>query len=263
MNQHLTTLIELQGLDNSIRALKSEIETLPRKVAEIEAQLADHIAAVEADKKKVADNQKSRRQREGEISSFREKISKHRSQMLEVKTNEQYKALVHEIEFHEVAIRKIEDQILAEMVESEALDKQLKESEKALAVEKSKVQEQVKQAQQRRQVDETSLASHQEQREAARARLDSRIYATYMRISGARRGTGITELVVDTCAACHVRLRPQAINEVMTNEQIIQCESCGCILYFVPPPPSEKEAKSAPKSAPKPVPQAEELTSQT
>ena len=39
------------------------------------------------------------------------------------------------------------------------------------------------------------------------------------------------------CSACHVRLRPQVFQQVRTNGQIIQCDSCQRILYYIPPPP--------------------------
>src|ERR1035437_7441951 len=99
MNPSLKLLIEIQQLDNVIRDLETEIQSLPRKVVAIESQLASHIAQVESGKAKVAENQRSRRKREIDIASFREKISNHQDQMLEVKTNEQYKAFLHEIEF--------------------------------------------------------------------------------------------------------------------------------------------------------------------
>ena len=43
--------------------------------------------------------------------------------------------------------------------------------------------------------------------------------------SGAREGV---------CTICHVRLRPQVFNTVRRNEEIVQCDSCNRILYFVP-----------------------------
>ena len=71
MNPSLKLLIELQQIDNVIRDLETEIQSLPRKVAAIESQLASHIAQVESGKAKVAENQRSRRKREIDIASFR------------------------------------------------------------------------------------------------------------------------------------------------------------------------------------------------
>ena len=61
----------------------------------------------------------ARRKLETEIQDHRQKISKYREQSLAVKTNEQYKALLHEIEFTEQQIRASEDKILEGMVDSE------------------------------------------------------------------------------------------------------------------------------------------------
>ena len=138
MNPDLQTLIELQHLDTAIAELEGEIQSLPWKIAEVESQLSEHIQAVEASKKHLADNQRGRRKREIEIAALRDKISHYKDQTLEVKTNEQYKALLHEVEFHEAAIRKLEDEMLVEMIDSEALEKQLREAERSLAEERTR-----------------------------------------------------------------------------------------------------------------------------
>lgn len=247
MNPSLKFLVEIQQLDNVIRELEIEIQSLPRKVAAIESQLASHIAQVESDKAKVSENQRSRRKRETEISAFREKISKHKDQMLEVKTNEQYKALLHEIEFHEAGIRKLEDEILVEMIESESLDKQLKKAEQNLATERAEVQKEVREAEQRKQQDDVKLQEARMRRDDVASQIPPDILFSYQRIYAARKGTAVTAVREEACGACHVRLRPQAFNDVKTNEEILNCESCGCIMYYIEPPP---EAPAAPKEPP-------------
>jgi predicted nucleic acid-binding Zn-ribbon protein len=53
-----------------------------------------------------------------------------------------------------------------------------------------------------------------------------------------RRGVALSMATRDgLCSLCHVRLRPHVFQQVRTNEQIIQCDSCQRILYYVPPPP--------------------------
>ena len=239
MNSDLTALIALQKQDDIIRSLVAEIQSLPGKIAEIKNQLAEHIAKVEADQKLLAENQRSRRKRENDIAMLREKISRHKDQMLEVKTNEQYRALLHEIEFHEAEIRKLEDGILMEMIESESLEKQLRETQQNLAVERSRGEEDIRLAEQKKQQDEENLRAAEASRAEARSLLDPDIYFSYERIATARKGRAVAEVYNGACGGCHVCLRPQAYNEVRTNEQILNCESCGCILYFVPQPPAQ------------------------
>jgi hypothetical protein len=238
MNPDLKILVEVQSLDNTIRGLVAEIQSLPRKIAEIESQLSEHIAKAETDQKRLAENQRSRRKREMEIVALREKISKHKDQMLEVKTNEQYKALSHEIEFHEAAIRKLEDEILGEMIESESLETQLKAAQQNLTVERSRGQVEIRAAEQRIQQEKEKLEVAQRQRKEAQSHVHPDILFSYERIAGFRKGHAVADVLNGACGVCHVSLRPQAYNDVKTNEYLLHCESCGCILHYVAPPES-------------------------
>ena len=239
MHQDLQTLIELQRLDNTIAGLENEIESLPRKIAAVESTLAEHIRAVEASKARLAENQRSRRKRENEIAASRDKISRYKDQTLEVKTNEQYRALLHEIEYHEGEIQKLEDAMLAEMIESEALEKELREAERNLTEERARTEREINEARQRQQQDETELETARADRAEIQSRLAPDVYETYERVARFRKGLGVAEVRNGTCGACHVVLRPQVYAEVRPNSRIVPCESCGRVLYFVPEPPTE------------------------
>ena len=235
INETLQRLIDLQELDNVIRELSAEIDRLPREIATIEATLAEHIARVEADKKALADNQLSRRKREGDITALREKISHLKGQSTQVKTNEQYKAMLHEIEFAEQQIGKTEDQILAEMEASEALAAKLKQTEAALASERAEVARQVAEARARKAEDERKLATQRERREALKAGLDIGLFERYERILKARKGLAVAAIVdTDCCSACHVHMRPAALGQIYAGSELVSCESCTRILYLPP-----------------------------
>jgi uncharacterized protein len=98
-------LIELQKADAEILRLKDEVAALPKRVAAIEARLSGTKAVLEKAKTAVKADEASRRKYETAIADLQQKISKYRDQSLEVKTNEQYKALMHEIQFAEQDIR--------------------------------------------------------------------------------------------------------------------------------------------------------------
>ena len=239
MNPDLQTLIELQRLDTTIAELESEIQSLPQKIAQVESQLSEHIQAVEASKKRLADNQRSRRKRENEIAAFRDKVSHYKDQSFEVKTNEQYRALLHEIEYHEAEVRKLEDEMLVEMIDSEALEKQLREAERSLAEERSRTEQEIAAARQRQQQDEVELNTARARRAESQGRLTPDVYQVYERVARFRKGLAVVEVRNGTCGACHVHLRPQAYAIARTNSQIVVCESCGRILYSMPEPETE------------------------
>ena len=234
MNPDLQTLIELQKLDDIIRGLETEVQSLPEKIAQVENQLTEHIRAVEASRKNLEENQRLRRRREKDIVALRDKISRFKGQSLEVKTNEQYRAFLHEIEFNESGIRKLEDQILAEMIESEALEKKLRETEQSLAAERVLAQQEIAEATQRQQEDEQKLGEVRTRRAEVQSRLSANIYEQYERLARQRKGQAVVPVHNGSCGACHVRLRPQAYAESRSNETLVCCESCGRILYSAP-----------------------------
>lgn len=239
-------LIELQQADREIQRLKEEIAALPKRVAVIEAKLAGTKAALESAKAAVKTDDAARRKHEQAILDEQEKISKFRDQSLAVKTNEQYKALLHEIQFAEQDIRAHEDKILELMVNAETREKQVKAAEAELKEETAEIEKEKAEARQRTAEDEKLLAEWTAKRDQARAAVDEALLRQYDRVAKYR-GTGLSEVRDHKCLACQVMLRPQTYNEVRSGTSIVACDSCQRILYFDP-------ANDVPVAEPTPVP---------
>ena len=98
MNSDLKQLIRLQSIDSSIQELRARIDKFPGISKALDEKLRSAQAGLEAAKEKAKNNQANRKKLEAEIATIEAKISKYREQMLSVKTNEEYRALQHEIE---------------------------------------------------------------------------------------------------------------------------------------------------------------------
>ncbi len=225
-------LIELQKADREILRLKEEIAALPKRVAAIEDRLSATKAVLEKAKTAVKADEAARRKYETAIQDLQQKISKYRDQSLEVKTNEQYKALLHEIQFAEQEIRGNEDKILELMVNAEAREKDVKAAEAELKAEMAEIEKEKISARERTAEDEKLLAEWNAKRETACAAVNPDLLRHYERIAKHRK-TGLSEVRDHKCMACQVMLRPQTYNEVRSG-QIVVCESCQRILYFDP-----------------------------
>ncbi len=236
MNPQLEKLVELQRADSEIARLKAEIAALPKRVAAIEAKLAGSKAEVEQAQAALKNNDSTRRRHESEIQALQQKISKYRDQQLEVKTNEQYKALAHEIGFAEKEIRSLEDKILEAMVDSEGQEKKLKSAEADLKAETAEIEKEQAEARARTAEDEKQLAEWTSQRARLRSVIDPDVLPHYERVVKLR-GTGLAEVRDDQkCSACHVMLRPQKFNDLRADGQVLTCDSCGRILMYVASP---------------------------
>ena len=232
MLSDVQNLIELQKADREISRLKEEIAALPKRVAAIEEKLSGTKAGLEKAKAAVKTDEAARRKYETSIQDLQQKISKYRDQSLEVKTNEQYKALLHEIQFAEQDIRGNEDRILELMVNAETREKQVKAAEIELKAETAEIEKEKAIARDRTAEDEKQLAEWNGKREQARAGVNADLLRHYDRVAKFRR-TGLAEVRDQKCMGCQVMLRPQTHNEVRAG-QLVVCESCQRILYYDP-----------------------------
>src|SRR6478672_7007084 len=173
MFPEIEQLITLQHADAEIRRLHAEIAELPKRVAVIEEKLAGTKASLEKAKNAVKSDEAARRKYETAITDLRSKISKYRDQSLDVKTNDQYKALMHEIQFAEQEISANEDKILELMVNAETREKELKAAEAELKEETAEIEREKIVAHDRTAQDEKELAEWTAKRDAARGAVDS------------------------------------------------------------------------------------------
>src|SRR5436305_5046067 len=158
MLSDLQNLIQLQQTDREIQRLQDEVAALPRRVAAIEAKLADTKTRVEKARATIKADEANRRKFEIDIQGLQQKISKYRDQSLEVKTNDQYKALMHEITFAEQEIRIVEDKILESMLDVESNEKELQGAQVELKAETAEIEKEKAEARQRTSIDEKQLA---------------------------------------------------------------------------------------------------------
>ena len=246
MLSDLKLVLELQGIDLRISELEREIAALPKHLAEIEKQLESHTRRLEADRAALAANQRDRKKYESDIQSHEQKISKLKEQMLQAKTNEQYRAFQHEIEYCQQEIRKAEDRILDLMAASEPLDTAVKAAEVNLAKEKEQVAAEQVRVRARSAEDEKQLAEHHTDRKRIVAAIPPALLRSYERVRKRRGGVAVAEAVESGCTACHMTFRPQFFQELRKGDQIMYCESCGAILYYNPPVSVDDQINAAP-----------------
>ncbi len=227
--------IRMQILDDRAAELTKEIAALPKHIAEIEKKLEAHQRRLEHDRAAMTANQKDRKRLEGEIQTSEQKISKLKTQMMEAKTNDQYRAFQHEIDFCQQEIRRHEDRILDLMAESDPLDKAVKAAEAALATEKKHVEAEKVTARERTAADQKEIDGLMQERKTILSEMDPKIASEYERIRKGRAGVAIAEVIQGRCSKCNMIQRPQFMQELKRGDSIMVCESCKRMLYWNPP----------------------------
>ena len=227
--------IRLQILDDRCMLLAKEIAMLPKHVAEIEKKLEAGQRRLAADRVALGANHTDRKRLESEIQTNEAKISKLKTQMMDAKTNDQYRAFQHEIDFCTQEIAKHEDRILVLMTDSEPLDKKVKAEEISLAAEKKQVEAEKTGARERSAADKKEIDGLMAERSAIVKEMTPGLAAEYERIRKGRAGVAIAEVIQGRCSKCNIQLRPQFLQEVKRGDAVMVCESCKRMLFWNPP----------------------------
>ena len=233
MVQALEALVALQALDTAADTARRRLAELPA-AEQIIAQRVDEAAAlVDTVKNRLQQNQQARRALDKDVAAVDVRLARFDDHKAAVKTNQEYTALLHEIATAKGEKDAIEDRILVLMEEADGLAAELKAAESGLAqakkdgdleraalgTERTSLEQELNRiaAERKRQVGSTTPA----------------VFSKYDQILKSRRGLAVVQMIGETCAACHVRLRPHVAQLVRRNEDIVQCESCQRILYYM------------------------------
>lgn len=238
----LARLIRLQELDLTVQRARQAVAELPDRIAALEARVAARQQAVADARARLADNQQRRRAMEKDQAELQRRLGRYKDQLMEVKTNKEYQAMLKEIAVAEEELRHVEDQLLECLLEADDLQAALKRAEADLAAEQAASLREREAIEAERRALEAQVAAALEVRAAVAAELDPAVLHLFEHIARVRKGIAVAEARDGHCSLCHVRLRPQVYNSIRRNDAIIQCESCHRILYF--PTPSVVENPS-------------------
>ena len=237
MNPDLEKLVRLHHAEVDLKRVEAELAEVPRKKHAVEEALAHDRSRLDAARAELDGSQKARKQHEAQVQDLESKRSKYKGQLMEVKTNKEYTAMLHEIEGVERDIKGREDLILEEMEKAEGLQAAVRREESDFKAVENGAKQAVAELDAAAARLGAAVAKLRRERDAVAASVPEEPRELYARIAK-QRGTAVAEARDGMCEACHVRMRVQVWGEVRHNDQLYQCESCARILYYEPPPPT-------------------------
>jgi len=227
----LDKLIELQKLDLVIATRDAEAQAIPKAIEALEGRLAKAREALDAAKTQSDQLHKARRLKEREFEEVTESAKKKQARLFEIKTNEEYSAVLKEIDALKVKLSQLETDILEHMEATDTAGKVVAETERVFKAAQVDLQKERHDKEAQLTTLQKELASLQNTRNEQAARLDGDLFRLYTRLMKGR-GHAVVVVADGSCQGCGMALTPQAYNEVKRNDRMFTCPSCNRILYF-------------------------------
>jgi len=247
----ITSLLALQDLETRAEDARKRLADAPVRIGALDAKLAEATHALDKAKAALAESTAAKRELEKEAAVAQQRVSKYKEQLMQAKDNKQFHALQHEIATFSAEVERVEGIELERMLESDERGAVVKAAEAKLAADKKSTAAEKAAIEADAATTKTTLATLLTERAELVKTIEPRLLATFEQVAKGRKGVGIARVVDGLCSACRVRLRPHLYNQLRVGDQIIQCESCVRILYWVPEPkPAEGETPTPDAAAP-------------
>ena len=233
MHPAIPLLLQLQKADQEIAAFRAELDAAPKRIRELDSKLAGARAALASAKDALVQTVAGRKKTEFEVAEWRERVKKFKAQTAAVKTNEAYKALLHEIANGENEIAKLEDTQLDQMMAVEEAEKKVKAAEAVLRDADLSVAGDRKAIENHARESNRKMHAETAVREKLAAEIPEDVLDRYTRVAKRHHGVALAEVATEQCRGCGMRVLPHIFQEVLRadDHELHSCENCGRILY--------------------------------
>ncbi|MCU0610295.1 MAG: C4-type zinc ribbon domain-containing protein [Candidatus Eisenbacteria bacterium] len=230
MDETIERLLKLQEIDTLIAELEKKRALVPKRLAEQQADLDTAVAALTDGRDKHRQRELEKRAAEKEVDEIGQIVLRYQSQLNTAKTNEEYRALLGQIERSRLRQAQAEDRVLGAMVEIEHLDRVLCASEEAQKAAQKRLGERERELHALAARLDESIQIKGGERAQVAATIDQTVLRRYERILAGKGGLAVAVVAGYVCGGCHGTLPPQTVNEIRKRDKLHTCQFCGRII---------------------------------
>ena len=229
MLQGLTQLLELQRLDDQLVESQTEHEGIPARRERIAEERSAAEERLSAAKQALEDGQLGMRQVESALQDRETLLEKLEGQQFQVKSNDAYTALLHEMAQAREAISDHETKILEHMEAIERATASLEAAAQEAESVRSRHTEEEREIETRQGELTSEIERFRELRTQAGQGVERELLSHYERVASGRR-PAVVSITDERCSGCRVRIPPQSFIEILRGEAIVTCDNCSRIL---------------------------------
>lgn len=233
VDAEIEQLLILQDRDTRLINIEASLKSIPLEVAKYERKIAEEEAALAAAHKRVQELEVRRKDLDNDVKIAEEQVVKYKNQQLQVKKNDEYQALTHEIDTTQVRIGELEETEIGLMLE---IDEAQAAYESARAEGQERIQlfrDEIEALRDREQTLSGEIDQAKADVAAAEAECAENYLAAYGRAKRRRAKPPFVAPIEDhKCGGCHLKVSGEVESATRGQDGPVQCDSCGRVVYW-------------------------------
>ena len=227
----LQKMLILQDRDMKLQQVEDALASVPRERQACSAKIEELKAKIETTRARVKELEARAKSVESEMAAVEAQVVKYKNQQLQVKKNEEYQALTHEIEAAGAKISDLESDELETLYALDEARKRQAEEELSFVEQIEREKKNIARLEEREGELKDELVKARAAREEADAALDNPSRSKYQQVCRGNKLPVVVALVDRKCGGCHMRVSNAVDHDVRTGSEITTCDNCGRILY--------------------------------
>jgi len=227
-------LVQLQEVDQTLRANTQAVATGEHRVAEIEDAYKIKAAATVQAREGATGLSARQRDLEARLADTENKMKDRRMRITRIRNDKELGMAKREVDLLkeeltglEAELQQVYEQVEATTSALAGLEGELKALAEAREAEAIALRETIARL-------GSDIERDRTRRAAVMDSLDEELRRRYETILSRRGGLAVVPVRQGTCSGCRMRIPPQLYNQIQRNEQVILCPSCQRMLHWQP-----------------------------
>lgn len=229
----LINVLKLQEADMQRQQLETQLKQAPFELATLEKRVAEEKAAMETRRKTLQELEIQRKDIDNRLKSAEAQVLKFRTQQAEVRKNDEYQALTHQIATAEAEVSALETEEIQQMMKIDEASALLRTAEAECKRRLAELAGQMAHIRETEAQCRTNLTAQTGAVETAAEAVPAvwrRAYDTAK--SRAKRPPFVTPIEDHRCGGCHLRMSNEVAEAARHGGKPIPCDNCGRLVYW-------------------------------
>lgn len=232
VNLHIKNLLILQDRDQVVRRISDQLVSIPKGIEAHKGEIRAEEEALANSKSRLQGLEVQRNDLETQVGSAQDQIARYKNQQLQVKKNEEFQALTHEIELLEQKISDWEEKEIGIMLEIDAEAEVFAKRESVFDDSANKIRKQIVVLETRLTELQKDLIEAQASMEDSRTPLAPNWMSAYDRLASRMKLPVVAAVESQKCKGCHLRISNDSLEQARKGEELTTCDNCGRIVYL-------------------------------